>query len=551
MSTSATSKEELIGLMDYYSSEVDEARDTAINTPHRAVGDDDVLVQSQREQHQEEREIQLTIWQLERLLQNRKASPDQISELYNRLPSPGAARLKQRTLEYLLHRMSHVPYKSHSSMLRYLHIITDMRSAGRHVPVGAWTTAIAFAGRCVKRITASEIESALSLWKQMESQAGVRANEVTFNVLFDVASKAGKFVLAEMLLREMKTRGHGFNRYMRVNLMYYYGLRGDGTGVRRAYKELVESGEIVDTAVMSCAVASLLKAGEPVAAEQVFERAKRLHAGKGGASPLPPHQWQHRKDLGRSLMKAAVRLRDATPEERKQVQDATPLAPGLHVYKVLVYYHAVTAGDVDRVSTLVDEMAWYQIPVQGAIFLYLFKGFATHGGLLYSGWTRQRLELTFQAFLDAVEEARGPESPADTSEDKTAQDSATLDATQPTPEISADEAASSEMPESNTPRLPSRQICFDQSFDANTHPSDVTHLSRAACCLCLSAYMRVVDATRAGEVWSQLQLLWAPKADDREAVETYLVELQQRRERWDRFGPRIGRVRSGMSSWLR
>ena len=548
------------GLLDYYSSEQEESAIDAHDGNNQSA---DVLVQPQPTPKQEEKDIQRIVRRLEDALRNLRSTPDDLAAIYNTLPPPGAAHVSERTLDALCRRFARVPYKSHPTMLRFLQLVTDMRSAGRHVSVDSWTSAIAFAGRCVKRITASEIESALSLWKQMESQAGIRANEVTFNVLFDVASKAGKFVLAEMLLREMKVRGHQFNRYMRVNLMYYYGLRGDGAGVRRSYKELVEAGEIVDTAVMSCAVASLLKAGEPVAAEQVFERAKRLHAAKGGKLPLPPHQWQKRRELGRSLLKAAVRLRDATPEERKQVQDMVPLAPGVHAYKVLVYYYAVQAGDIERVSALVDEMAWYQIPVQGAIFLHLFKGFAVHGGVLYSAWTRERLETTFQAFLDAVEDAKG-ETASDTSshpsEDTTiandlnqqhlssgTYDSKTVGVKQQSKALHSRDHHDPPT-SSSTTHTP---ISFSSNFGQH-HPADRTHISRAACFLCLSAYMRVVDATRAGEVWAQLQLLWMPTPSDREAVETYLVELEERKRRWEMFGPRIGRARnSGMARWLR
>ncbi|KAK5182169.1 hypothetical protein LTR16_010282, partial [Cryomyces antarcticus] len=163
-------------------------------------------------------------------------------------------------------------------MERYLSIVDDMKEAGIPMTVAEWNTAVAFAGRWYERVTAAEVENALHIWKEMEHQAGVQGTNVTFNILFDIATKAGKYVLAEMIMKEMQKRNLKYNRYFRFGLIYYYGLRADGDGVRRAYKDFVEAGEIVDTAVMNCVMVSLIRAGEPTAAEEVFLRMKRLNA---------------------------------------------------------------------------------------------------------------------------------------------------------------------------------------------------------------------------------------------------------------------------------
>jgi len=289
-------------------------------------------------------------------------------------------------------------------MLRYISVIEDAKSDGIPLTVTEWTSAIAFTGRCLKKISAADVETSLSMWREMENEAGVQANNVTFNVLFDIASKAGKFVLAEMIMKEMQRRNLPYNRYFRTGLIYHYGLRADGDGVRRAYRELVEAGEIVDAAVIACVIASLLKCGEAVAAEQVFERAKHMHAQKSPAAlpPPPPQHWRERRDLGRFLERAASRLR-GDAEAVKRLQDTLSLAPDFRAYKALVYYHAVTAGDLDRVTELVAEMDYYGVMLHGSIFLYLFKGFGMHGGVLYTSWTRRRLENSWAAFRRALD----------------------------------------------------------------------------------------------------------------------------------------------------
>ena len=481
-------REELMGLMDYYHSEAAPQPLTITTRPHSP--HDTLFINTLKNLQDESDSTQTIVTKIESLISNPSTAPTTLSSIYATLPHPGAAHLSTRTLHNLLNRLSVLPHKSLAAMLHYMNLLTDMRTAQKPVPLSAWNSAISFAGRSLKRITATEIESALSLWKQMESQAGVSANEVTFNILFDIAAKARKFVLADMLLSEMSTRGHRLTRYARTSLMYFYGLRGDGAGVRRAYRDLVNAGEVVDTTVMSAAVASLLKAGEPAAAEQLFDRAKSLHAEKGGVRPLPPHHWRARRDLARTLHRAALQ-RDTEPSNRTQA--TAPLAPGAHAFKALVY-HYVRTGDLQRVTALVEEMAHYEIPVQGAVFLYLFRGFAMHGGVLYSGWTRERLEGAFGAFIAAVE---AEEQGADAGE----------------------------------------------AWDAER-----IHVSRAAVELALSAYMRVADRGRTQEVWERLAGLWRPSEEDVVGIEAYVLRLEAREARRD--GVLVGRG-GRLGDWLR
>ncbi|KAH0565844.1 hypothetical protein GP486_000767 [Trichoglossum hirsutum] len=325
-----------------------------------------------------------------------------IYELYRALPAPRVSYLTRRVLRLLLHRLSVVERKTEASMLRYLSIVDDMKAVGIPLTAGEWSSAIAFAGRCFSRVSYTEIESALHLWKEMEGEAGVRGSTVTFNILFDIATKAGKFILAEMILVEMQSRGLELDRYARVGLIYYHGLKGDGCGVRRAYREFVDAGEIVDTVVLNCVIAALVKAGEAAAAEQVYERMKAMHRNRFGA-PLPPLGWQGAREISK-LLREAVRTAKEKPEIYEKLRKNSSVAPDLRTYQILVLHHAVHTGEIERLAELLDEMRYFQIPLHGSIFLALFKGFSIHGGVRYTAWTRHRLESVWSSYRSALDD---------------------------------------------------------------------------------------------------------------------------------------------------
>ena len=324
-----------------------------------------------------------------------------IYERYKALPSPRIPYLSVAIIRRLLHRLSVVERKSQASMIQYMSVIDDVRAAGIPLTSGEWSSAIAFAGRCFVKVSAVEVESALHIWREMEHDAGVKGTNVTFNILFDIAVKAGKFVLAEMILKEMEKRNLRLNRFARVGIIYYHGLCGDGDGVRTAYRDLVEAGEIVDTLVMNCVIAALARAGEPTAAYQVYERMKRMHAVKSGAR-LPAPDWKRSRELGRLLARAAEWYKD-DPQKRQTLQDEQSMAPNLRTYLVLLGHYAVRAGELDRVAVLLDEMHFFGVPLHGSIFIALLRGFTVHGGVRYTPWSKARLEGVWSSLHRALD----------------------------------------------------------------------------------------------------------------------------------------------------
>ena len=338
--------------------------------------------------------------QLEDALLRHNPGQELIYSLYCKIPRPGVVHLSDRSIRILLKLLFSSKDLNEVAMLRYLTILDDMIAAEKPLLRSEWTSAMVLTGRCVRRISAAEVESVLYLWRKMEHEANVEPSEATFNVLFDVAAKAGKFALAEVLHKEMKNRNLRLNRQSYTGYMLYQGLRGDGEGVKMAYEELVKAGEIVDTVVLNCVITSLLAVGEISAAELVFERMKALHFSRPDAR-LPPKQWQHAKDLCSLLNAMAGKCRDDA-SARQRAQSVVPVAPNSHTFSILVRYHAYESGNLDRMTELIGEMFQFSLFIDRTIFFLLFKGFQIHGGLRYSAWTKVRLEGLWTSYKETL-----------------------------------------------------------------------------------------------------------------------------------------------------
>ena len=345
----------------------------------------------------------LAIAELLRVIEDDDVEQKLVFEAYSALPFPGVAYLEDVHRQLFIRRMSQVETKSQRSMMRFLSVIDDMKSADLRIKEAEWNSAISFAGRCFVRVSAVEVEAALRTWKEMEEEAGVKSGHVTFNILFDIATKAGKYVLAEMILKEMASRNLQLNRFAHVGLIFYHGVREDGQGIRQAYRELVEAGHIVDNVVMECVIASFLRAGEVAAAEQVLERRKRLFSEKANAKvPSMTRDWRRMRELGNVLNKAALVSKEI-PQKLQQIQAEQYLGPTLRTYSIFIEHHVSVSGELRCVTNMLDEMQSFGIPMHGRIFVKIFKGFAYHGGVKYTSWTRARLESVWTSLKLALD----------------------------------------------------------------------------------------------------------------------------------------------------
>ncbi|KAL1877599.1 hypothetical protein VTK73DRAFT_8508 [Phialemonium thermophilum] len=334
-----------------------------------------------------------------RLKKPYKAELRWIYRIYRRLPEPRMSYVPSRLRHLLLRVLAQPRHKDFRAMLRYLAVVTDVKNSGIRLTRAEWNSAISFASKCVAAAGDEEVESALNLWREMEQSGGIRGNEVTFNVLFSVASKAGKFMLAERIYKEMENRGYTFTRYHYVSLIHFFGLKRDADGVRAAYRDMVNSKEIIDTVVLNCVISGLLRSGEADAAERVYERMKGTV--QGSAQP-PPRDYQHQKVLTKLLMVSA-RTAEVRPDMEATFQARARLAPDLRTYRLLIHHYAVEVGDLSKVVQYLDDMKRFHVPMSGAIFLMLFKGFYLHGGHERSAWSAERLDGILKALFDALD----------------------------------------------------------------------------------------------------------------------------------------------------
>lgn len=366
--------------------------------------------------------VQRTVAKLWRAIQRRlrnthKTDIEYIYKLYQRLPSPRIPYLHSR-IRHNLMRVLGREDKNRLGMLRYFAVIADIQQSGLALTRSEWNSAISFAARYVGHSTETEAASALELWKEMETDAGIKGNSVTFNILFDVASKAGNFVLAEMLYKEMEKRGLPYNRYHHVSLIHFFGLKQDSDGIRAAYREMVEAGEMIDTVVLNCVIAGFLRCGEEYAAERVYERMKAAHER---APEMPYRNYMSDRVITKVLMMFAKISRESAEEKqgetgdeetdqegdggalRRHFQRFAPIVPDIQTYRILLNHYAVRMSALDKVVLFLDDMKWFEIPLHGAVFLALFKGFAIYGGRGQQ-WSPLRLRNVWKAFKLALKE---------------------------------------------------------------------------------------------------------------------------------------------------
>lgn len=366
------------------------------------------------------------------LLLQKEPPPRRLFRLYQRFPQPGVAYLPSAAIRLFLHRMStHSDKRSEANMVRYLSIIEDMQAANIPITVSEWSSAIYLAGRAFWQVTDNDLNRSMEMWKQMEQDAGVRASNVTFNILFDISVKAKKYVFADRVLKEMFNRKLYLNRLGRVSFIWYQGWLGDGDAVRRAYRDFVDAGEIVDTLVLNCVMVSLMRAQEPIAAEQIYERMKALQADvrkylfiaqkqrsekrKEGNPPTvtqypPPGSGMldntyASNSLGRILLRAA-HLSQKAPEIHQKLQASMPMVPNSITFRILIDHYAVTSGEMDRLSVILNDMTDFGVCLNALHFRLIFKGFYVHGGSRYSNWTAKLLKVAWQACLTGMKSPR-------------------------------------------------------------------------------------------------------------------------------------------------
>ncbi|CBF77534.1 hypothetical protein AN4433.2 [Aspergillus nidulans FGSC A4] len=350
-----------------------------------------------------------SVRKLEEHLGDKTKANHYIFTLYRELPSPGVRHLSKRSRGLLLRRFADPPGRRWVDARRYLALVEDMLAAGLPLSRSLWSSAIHLAGRSTGKVTKFDLVRAVGIWNQMEHLAGIRSDSVVFTILFDIAAKAGQFTVAERLIKEMERRQIKFGRAGKVTNIFYNGLLGDVDGVCRAFDEFVESGEIVDTAVMNCLMTSFLKAGETESAMQIYQQLLQNQpttnlARQNLTSELIAYRKSSKK-LGR-VLQASASLKGRLPQHHQALQEALVVGPDTRTFHILLSHHAYKSGDLGAFESVLEDMEKvFPVPPRGMIYLLLFEGFARHGRHK-RGWTAEKLRMAWRAYLRALYESK-------------------------------------------------------------------------------------------------------------------------------------------------
>lgn len=323
-------------------------------------------------------------------------SLEHLFQLYQKLPSPQITYLTGYDINIFVGRMMTVPLRDETNMLRYLSILSDMKTAKLHISRNEWNAAVSSVARCSKEVTMREAKSAIQIWKESELTTGVTSNTGTFNILLDMASKSDAPVLVEWVLNEMKTRGISPDRFTHTTIITLHGFRQDGEKVREAYRNFVDAGEIVDTVVLNAVMSALIRAQQPQSAEYIYENMKC--ATLDPPSPIPvtgPGGFVGKRAWAKNLKRIARKRRII---KGYMEEFSASMAPDVSTFNMLILQCSRNGG-YDRAQVLLEDMKVCAVDMDVSIFIAMLKGFNWHGGMQNSQWTRERLDTVIKQVL--------------------------------------------------------------------------------------------------------------------------------------------------------
>ena len=460
---------------------------------------------------------------------------DSLWQAFENLRRPRVRYLADREIRTTFNHLTwnefaHTPNASQ----RYFTLLDECIREEVHLTVVEWSAGINFTGRQVRHGTSEDVKNAIELWMKMED-SGIQANNVTFNILFYTAVRAGRFALADTIYGELKARGMELDRYFHCSNIYYAGMRGNGDAVRRAFNDLVNASEIVDVGVMNCVILSLIRAGEAAAAEHVFGKMKALHETKFGTKG--PEHWREQRKLFQLLNKTGKALRKQKKEHissffgtafsgddrKEQIQKAAPIAPDPQTYRLLLRYHARVSGNMDRVQELLAESKACGFHTHGSVYFSIFCGFHAHGGYSYTAWSPRMLESFWQEFLAASSSPN-----ADGSLSAGPEHISTPSSTDPSAEEEDFDYLAQFSGPDGLEEMEEEGLADDEEY--LSEESRPPYFTQSMAIVVLRAYYKCCGKKRMLAVWAEIKVRWKECGPvDRETVEGMIGEMC----RWD------------------
>lgn len=459
-------------------------------------------------------------------------------QAYMDLPSPRLRYLKDIYVWRLFRNLAWVEQRGLENSQRYFTLLEEALSERVPIGIAEWNTAVAFAGRLAHDTTSEEVKNAIETWLRMEREGGVSADNVTFNILFDVAVKARRFALADTIYAEIDRRKLELNRYFRTSKIYYAGIRGDADNVRAAFRELVAAGEIVDTAIMNCVILSLARCGETASAEHVMGKMKLLHEQKFGVAALI--DWREKKAMGQQLHLSARQLREerrkhlqsffgspyVDDDKKEEIQRRAPIAPDGMTYRILIREHANISGNLDKIRTYIGEIEAAGYRVHHTVFFHLFNGFMKHGGYAFTAWNRKSLEGYWREYTATI---AGDAAAAEIAARVKARmkEPATVERYEVYP-LDPSDAETSYNESSANPEENNADGDDEEDLDAPPSHLSPTEFRPGPIMAALAAFYKCAGLKRMLEVWEEVQELWDDMGEgDRRRIEDVVAEKRR------------------------
>lgn len=363
----------------------------------------------------------LSVAKLMHVLYHEKSpSTSYLFRLYREIPSPAMAKLPREVRGKLLRIFAKAPNRRWADARRYLALVQDMIASENKMSRSMWTSAVHFAsrgsgsGRVLKR----DLVRAIGVWQQMEHVAGIEADDVVFNILYDAAVKASQFTVADRLEQEMKRRKLDFTRFGLVSKIYSAGVQKDLDGITENFQKFVKAGDIVDTVVLNSLCSAFIRAGDPSAAEQLYGRMIEAQKAKLSTDQLLTTDanrviFEHSLSSGFSqyrtnsralgdFLKRSQALKRHSPKHHQALQDSIPMTPDTRTFYIFLKYYARQSGQFDKVVMILRDMEnAYAVPPNQIVYMMLFEGFSIHG-LQKKAWSAERLRLVWYAYLRAL-----------------------------------------------------------------------------------------------------------------------------------------------------
>ncbi|ANB11193.1 hypothetical protein AWJ20_3995 [Sugiyamaella lignohabitans] len=344
-------------------------------------------------------------------------SPRYIFQAYKRLPYPPPRSINPVHLETLI--AFFMGHASRSDPTMYLTILSDIAESGMPISIHEHSAALISLGKQLDKTDkkhhaqilieerVADLESQGSIGRNNDSQQELNkgldtrdplkfgtndSNVHALNALLSIALKSGSSSSAvEKIFSELSGRA---DRFTRVLMLSYYGKKRDGRQVKTQYRNIIDSGDIIDMPVLNLVMKYFLLCGYVEEAESMLHKLVRQKSKAEGSQIMGSHS--HRKLESQLRSRVTIMdyllkiLRDKNIDVGRRY--SVPLVPDFYTFGNFFQYYCLGVGNFNKsveILRLMTEEAGY-LPDKH-IFINFYKAFYLHHHNMANEWTLQRL----------------------------------------------------------------------------------------------------------------------------------------------------------------